>query len=123
MEVAQSNVEPTNDISPPVSKWKVIKEAHGRRSQGEIKLNDLIDHLKNDTIVEEEKEVLVTTTTCDRIRLFRRYIANFLQQPKFHYVVILLVITDLIVVLIDLVLGMCFFRKKILIYNSIKILF
>jgi hypothetical protein len=56
-------------------------------------------------------------TTWNRIQLYRRHIPNFLQQPKFHYVVILLVITDLIIVLIDLVLAM--FRTKVLQSNHL----
>ena len=120
MELTQSNGKPANGISLPVSKWQVVKAAHSRilprKSQGELKLNNLINDLQKYATtatgeVDKQEEILVTTTW-DRINLFRRRISNILQQPAFHYVVILLVITDLVVVLIDLVLGM-FIKTKI----------
>lgn len=121
--VVEDIPESVDDNSVPVnmktSKWKIVKAANAkilpRASQGEIKLNNLINELQKVTLEQQEKvrkeEEISARTTWDRIRLFRRRLANFLQQPKFHYIVILLVITDLIVVLIDLVLGM--FRKKV----------
>lgn len=132
MALTQSNVvvediqESTDNISAPVnlktSKWQTVKAANAqilsRASQGEIKLNSIINELQRITIAEEAKvnkdDEISAATVWGRIQLFRRRIANFLQQPKFHYLVILLVITDLIIVLIDLVLGM--FPRE----NSIK---
>ena len=112
-----------NGISLPTSKWKVVKAAQDRilprKSLGEIKLNKLIDDLQKYTIeeTEEDHKDEPVRTTCDRINLVRRHISNFLQQPKFHYAIILLVITDLVVVLIDLVLGMFIEKGNLSILN------
>ncbi len=95
------------------SKWTKVKAAHRRilprTSVGDVKLSNIIDELQKFAIEEEEvaseNEEIPVSNCCDLIRLSRRRLAYYLQQPTFHYVIILLVVTDLIVVLIDLVLG------------------
>jgi hypothetical protein len=106
-------------LTRQTSKWTKVKAAHNRRilprtSEGEIKLSNIIDELQKFATEEHEegrKDEQISVTNCwNCIRLSRRRLAHHLQQPTFHYIVILLVVTDLIVVLIDLVLG------KMLIY-------
>ncbi|CAF0979481.1 unnamed protein product [Adineta ricciae] len=96
----------------PISKWAKVRTLNRqivpRTSQGEIKLNSIIDELKRISLEEREPsqdEQALITTPLGSLRAFRRRITNYLQQPTFHYIVILLVVTDLIVVLVDLVLA------------------
>ncbi|UJR10875.1 hypothetical protein I4U23_015062 [Adineta vaga] len=103
-----------NEItSIKASKWAKLKAINRRilprTSQGEIKLDNIINELKSIAIIEQEvaskDEQLTATTSWNPLRLFRRRLLHHLQQPPFHYIIILLVVTDLIIVLIDLVLA------------------
>jgi hypothetical protein len=96
------------------SKWQgpmaVNTQNSQRASEGEVKLNHLIYDLQKFTFqvgneVRKQEETSVTTIG------FRRRIEIFLRQLNFHYLIILLVITDLIIVVVDLVLGMFTKRK------------
>jgi hypothetical protein len=95
------------------SKWAIVKtERHRiapRVSYGEVKLRNIINELniisRQEQEARENKEIPVTNFW-SFVRVSRRRLVRFLQQTKFHYTIILLVLTDLIVVLVDLVLGM-----------------
>ncbi len=96
------------------SNWAKVKAANRRilpeTSKGEIKLLNILDDLQRYAIVEHEvthkEEQTAITNPCSYMRLFQSRLAKFIQKPTFHYIVILLVITDLIVVFIDLIIGM-----------------
>jgi hypothetical protein len=103
-----------NKSVPKKSKWGIVKAANRRIvpfvSKSEIKLSNIIDELQKFAIAEQKNvpknEQITVTNFWDFNRLFRQNLSHFLQKPSFHYIIISLVITDLIVVLIDLVLGM-----------------
>lgn len=94
------------------SKWGVVKTAQRRilprQSIGEIKLTNLINELQSFAIKANETvhtEPISRDKRCYSLRVFRQRLFKFLQNPTFHYIVITLVILDLIIVLIDLILG------------------
>jgi hypothetical protein len=94
------------------SKWKIVKESTNRISpgisKGDIKLANLISELQKFSIEEEENK------KADNLSIQNPN--NWIKiSSKFHYCIIILVILDLMVVLVDLVLGL-FFLKFIL-YN------
>ena len=126
--IVENISEPYENKSPSVqlktSNWTKLKAAHcrdlPRTSRGEVKLSNLINELQKFAIEEHEvaqKEEEIPMTNCwNCMRLFRRRLTQLLKQPTFHYIIILLVVTDLIVVLIDLVLGMFLLRTNELLY-------
>lgn len=93
------------------SKWKIIRESNQRilprLSQGDIKLSNIIEELQKISIEEKGKkdEEISIKNSSNWIEMSRRRLAHLLLLPNFHYSIIVLVIIDLIVVLIDLVLG------------------
>lgn len=95
------------------SKWTIVKAANRRvlprASQGETKLSNIIDELKKFTIEHqqeiEKNEQGHESNLLNSIRLYQRRLRQILQKPAFHYTIILLVMTDLIIVLVDLILG------------------
>lgn len=100
------------------SKWKIIKESNNKITQnlskGEIKLNNILDELKKFSIQgQNETSVKISTNNSKSwIKTSRECLSKFLSQPKFHYSIIILVIVDLMVVLVDLVLGKFNNKKK-----------
>ena len=113
VEDVHKTYENEGTSAKPISKWAKVRTLNRqivpRTSQGEIKLNSIIDELKRISLEEREPsqdEQALITTPLGSVRAFRRRITSYRQQPTFHYIVILLVVTDLIVVLVDLVLGM-----------------
>jgi len=118
----QDNVQETDEdktietISSDVkqSKWKIIKESNHLilppSSKGEIKLANIINELKKFSVEEQiqttEKISINSSNNC--IKISRQRLLHYLSQPRFHYCIIILVIIDLMVVLVDLVLGMLF---------------
>jgi hypothetical protein len=104
------------------SKWKIVKESTNRISpgisKGDIKLANLISELQKFSIEEEENKKadnLSIQNPNNWIKISKKFLSNLLSNSKFHYCIIILVILDLMVVLVDLVLGL-FFLKFIL-YN------
>ena len=98
---------------PNKSKWAIVKGANHRilpqQTKGEIQLSNILSELQKLSIQEQEAhevEQILVNSSWKSIQLFRRRVANFLHNPKFHYIVISLVLIDLIIVLVDLVLGM-----------------
>ncbi|CAF4635922.1 unnamed protein product [Rotaria sp. Silwood2] len=113
-------------IDMKTSNWSKVKAANRRilprKSMGEVKLSNIIDELKKFSIEEQEIHENEQTLRINSLKLFRRYLANFLQKSTFHYVIILLVITDLIVVLVDLILAQlsspCLTNEEMIFYNT-----
>lgn len=106
MTLKQSNAVVVVDLShveeipAKTSKWQVVRAAnHSNNTRGELKLNNVIKDLQKFTLNAEEKAK-------NQSRTFRQRLAHFLQNTKFHYLIISLVIADLIIVLIDLIIGM-----------------
>jgi len=95
------------------SYWTKVKAANRRilpeTSKGEIKLLDIVHELQRYAIVEEvvihKEEQPAKKNPCSYMRLFQHRLIQIIQKPTFHYIVILLVVTDLIVVFVDLVIG------------------
>ena len=89
------------------SKWQgsiaIDPQNPQRASEGEIKLNHLIYDLQKLTFQQGGE---VGTQQRTSVRTIRNRLRFFLRHLNFHYLVILLVIADLVLVLIDLVLGM-----------------
>ncbi|CAF4995552.1 unnamed protein product, partial [Rotaria sp. Silwood1] len=111
-EKPESYEDKSVPINMKISNWTKVKAANRRilprKSLGEVKLSNIIDELRKLAIeVQEiqEDDKISANNSINSLRLFRRRLASFLQKTKFHYVIILLVFTDLIVVLVDLVLG------------------
>jgi len=96
------------------SKWKIIKESNHlilpSVSRGEIKLTNIINELKKFSIEQQIQEVekVSINNSNNWIKISRQHLLHYLSQPRFHYCIIILVIIDLMVVLVDLVLGMLF---------------
>jgi hypothetical protein len=94
------------------SKWKIVKHSNRRmlprHSQGEIKLNNLIQELQKFSSEEKhhKTEHFSMPNSFNWVKISRQRLAYYLSLPTFHYSIIVLVILDLIVVLVDLVLGM-----------------
>ena len=95
------------------SKWGIVKAANRRvlprTSQGEVKLLNLIDELQKYAVEQrpeaQDNEQISINNFWNCMKICRRRLGHFLQIPTFHYLVISLVTTDLIIVLVDLVLG------------------
>ncbi|CAF1534750.1 unnamed protein product [Rotaria sp. Silwood1] len=116
-------------INMKISNWTKVKAANRRilprKSLGEVKLSNIIDELRKLAIeVQEiqEDDKTSANNSINSMRLFRRRLASFLQKTKFNYVIILLVFTDLIVVLVDLVLAQlsspCLTEEEMKFYNT-----
>ena len=101
------------------SKWKIVKESTNiivpRQSRGDIKLNSIIAQLQKFTMDQTSKaEEIRINNSWNWVKISRRRLEKLLHNPKFHYFIIILVIVDLIVVLVDLVLGIySFYINKI----------
>jgi hypothetical protein len=113
-EVAENKSTETFSSNIKQSKWKIVKESTNRisskPSKGEIKLSNLIDELRKFSI---EKEIVTSekfsiNNSTNWIKISRQRLVHFLSQPRFHYFIIVLVMLDLMIVLVDLVLGMLF---------------
>jgi hypothetical protein len=97
-----------------LSKWKIVKESANRISpefsKGDIKLANLISELQKFSIEEENKQSdqISLQNSNNWIKISQKYLANILSNSKFHYFIIILVIIDLMVVLVDLILGLYF---------------
>jgi Na+-transporting NADH:ubiquinone oxidoreductase subunit NqrD len=99
------------------SKWKIVKESNDRilprYSRGDIKLSNLIAELKKfstETQAEKKEEISINVAW-KWVKRSRSVLEKLLLNPKFHYFIIILVIIDLIVVLVDLVLGKFYFQQ------------
>lgn len=113
-EIFESYENKSVPINARASKWGIVKAAQRRiiprASKGEIKLSKLIDELQQfaaeeQPVVPKNDEISVRNYWGNYAQIIRRHLIHILQNTVFHYVIISLVIVDLIVVLIDLVLG------------------
>lgn len=96
------------EVRRKTSKWQVIRSANQRISPGQTKLIDLIVELQKST--NEENTEISQRDSQIGIKSFRRRLAHILQQRKFQYTIISLVLFDLLIILIELILGM--FNKE-----------
>jgi hypothetical protein len=84
------------------------KPSHiNKTSIGEKKLDEIIQDL-NDHPVEEEafEEQKIPVTSCPKwMQRFRHFIVHMMEQPKFHYAIVVLIIIDLIIVFVEMVVG------------------
>ena len=93
------------EVRRKTSKWELIRSANQRISPGQMKLIDLIDELKKSNNENEENTEISQGDSQIGIKSFRRRSAHILQQRKFQYTIISLVLFDLLIILIDLILG------------------
>lgn len=79
-----------------------------RLSKGQLKLNHMIheiDELAAEDVNDNNVDDISKPIFIRRIQKSRKFLRHILEQPAFHYTVIILIIVDLIAVFIDLVLG------------------
>ena len=99
------------------SKWKIVKESSHQlvpqKSRGDMKLANLISDLQKFSIegLDEKGEEISTKEQGNCFKKSQGSLTRFLHQSKFHYSIIALVIIDLIVVLVDLILGLSLISK------------
>ncbi len=111
-DILESYENKSVSVNTKTSKWGIVKAANRRivprASKGEIKLSNLIDELQKFATAEDvhKNERITVKNFSDCNRLCRQNLVHFLRKPSFHYIIISLVLTDLLVVLVDLVLGM-----------------
>ena len=89
------------------------------------KLKDIIHDLDENPVEDDAFAEHTTTTGCSkRIRLSRKVIQHIMEQPNFHYVIIVLIMLDLIIVFVDLVVGKLLYTDQFLeIYIYIYMIF
>ncbi|CAF1276142.1 unnamed protein product [Didymodactylos carnosus] len=124
---------PEKPSSPPSvmkkSKWAVVKTANHRilpqHSIGAVKLRNIIEELNKISVEERgvpEDNGISVMDSWKWVRQSRRRLANFVQQPKFHYTIIILIIVDLMIVFVDLVLAQlslpCLSDEEMELYNT-----
>ncbi|CAF1220596.1 unnamed protein product [Adineta steineri] len=127
-DMIKSYENETVQIKP--SKWAKVKAVNRRivpsQTQGEVRLSSILDDLRKFEIeaqkIPRPDEQRRKKNLCHYIRLSRYHIAQFLQKPLYNYIIILLVMTDLIVVLVDLVLAQlsspCLSEDEMIMYNT-----
>ena len=115
-DIESRDVKETVSSETKISKWKIVKESTNRispgASRGDNKLANLISELQKFSIEEEEikkPENLSIQNPNNWMKISRKFFSNLLSNSKFHYCIIILVILDLMVVLVDLVLGLFVF--------------
>ena len=114
-ELQEKNNHPAVNVSKKESKWKKIQQTRPDRlfpsvSPSEIKLTSLIDELRKFTYEEDRPSSIAPKETFpltfrEKFQKFRLKVKSLLLHNRFHYFIILLVLTDLLVVLVDLILG------------------
>ena len=107
----------TNNEKKKESKWKVVQSANHQIAPprlllpSQIKINQILDELKKFSIEEIHPSKTVHSITGNSPQEYFQFVhqrlKSFLLHARFHYLIIFLVLIDLIVVLIDLVLGKC----------------
>ncbi|CAF1053488.1 unnamed protein product [Adineta ricciae] len=84
------------------SKDDKIKDKSTRSSVGETKLNEIIHDLNDNTL---ENEVVQIDGHSKWIKKSRKFIVHLMEQPTFHYAIIVLIILDLIIVFVELIIA------------------
>lgn len=97
----------TSEVKP--SKWKIVKQSNGILLSDVRKENTKLKNILNELqkfSVEQSNEEIVRINFRNFIPVTRKYLSKYLSQAEFHYFIIALVITDIIVVFVDLILGL-----------------
>lgn len=99
------------------SKWKIVQSANRQIAPprlllpSQIKINQILEELKKFSVDETNPSKTVHPATShsprDYLQCIRQRLKIYLLHTRFHYLIIILVLIDLIVVLVDLVLGEC----------------
>lgn len=116
IEINQSSGSKSLSNSVKTSHWTKLKVANRqilpRQSKGDTRLASIIDELKSFSIEAHddihESKPRIENNAWNFLRIFRRHLIHSLHKPVFHYTIISLVMADLLVVLVDLILGMLF---------------
>lgn len=93
-------------VKRKASKWEMIRAANRQISPGQAKLIDLIAELQKSTNENEENTSSSPGDFPTRIKFIRQCLTKILHHRKFQYLIISLVLFDLLVILIELILGM-----------------
>lgn len=126
MKNKRANVKLPEDSRRSLSKSERFQRALSKKekpikrsvaSVGENKLNEIIHDLNDNTLEEEafDKEKIQDDSKVKWVRKSRQFIIHIMELPTFHYTIIILIILDLIIVLIELIIG-----KPISIYYSFQ---
>jgi hypothetical protein len=100
-----------------LSKWKIVQSANQQivpprlLLPSQIKINQILEELKkfsvDDTNPSKSVHSITGNSSRDYLQFIHQRLKRFLLHTRFHYLIIILVLIDLIVVLGDLVLGEC----------------
>ena len=107
----------TDNEKKKESKWKIVQSANHQIAlprlllPSQIKINQILEELKKYSGDEPNPSKTVHSTTSnsprDYLQCIHQRLKSCLLHTRFHYLIIILVLIDLIVVLVDLVLGEC----------------
>jgi len=140
MDIPQNSIDKSNDnyshsqqqriVPSLVSRFKKKRPGSTKFSIGENKLNEIVQDLnenpfeeeafKEETFEEEpfEEQKIEVTGFRKWIHQSRHFIVHMMEQPNFHYAIIVLIIIDLLIVFIELVI--CKLSLTFLGYQSYK---
>jgi hypothetical protein len=121
MDMPQKSLDKSHDNDPHsqerivpslLSRFKKKRALSARFSIGESKLNEIIQDLNENPFEEEafkeetfeEEQKIEVTGFWKWIHQSRHFIVHMMEQPKFHYAIIILIIIDLLIVFIELVI-------------------
>jgi len=121
MDMPQKSLDKSNDnyshsqeriVPSLLSRFKKKRAPSARFSIGESKLNEIIQDLNENPFEEEafkeetfEAEQKIEVTGFWKwIHQSRHFIVHMMEQPNFHYAIIVLIIIDLLIVFIELVI-------------------
>jgi hypothetical protein len=95
----------------PASMFSHVKSklthSHKESSTADKRLKEIIQSLtenplKNQDFVEKKKPA---NDCSERVRKSRKFLAHMMEQPKFHYIIIVLIMLDLVIVFVELIMG------------------
>jgi hypothetical protein len=114
----QQNAHKANENHPKLQRTSVasiifshvkskLTHPHKQPSAADIKLQDIIRDLGVEGGEDQHSsERDIPETGCLKwVRLSQKFLTYVMEQPKFHYVIIVLIIIDLILVFVDLIIG------------------
>jgi hypothetical protein len=103
-----------------LSRFKKKRALSSTFSLGENKLNEVIQDLNENPFKEEtfQEQKIELTGFGKWIHQSRHFIVHIMEQPNFHYAIIVLIIIDLIIVFIELVI--CKLSNIFIRYQSYK---
>jgi len=120
MDMPQKSLDKSNDnyshsqeriVPSLLSRFKKKRRPSASFSVGQNKLNEIIQDLNENPFEEEafkeetfEEKKIEVTAFRKWIHQSRHFIVHIMEQPNFHYAIIVLIIIDLIIVFIELVI-------------------